>query len=467
MNTDSNLPGTGTETEMEMWQDRDNIVGRPIAKTLRRLTVPAVLSTFFTVIFEIIDMFWIGKLGAVSIAALSASSFYVWMLRGLGLIVATGAIALVSRRSGEKDEKGILTAITNAAGSSFLFSLLIMLFFFPPGLKVFQWIGLEPAVAAGAVDYAIVFLSGLVFVYLMMTFEFVLRGLGDTRTPMIFTGISLLLNALLDPVFIFYAGMGLKGAAVATILSQAIGALLMAAVILKKIPRLKSLSLSKHILSLKQFGRQFVRIITIGGPMGLSDAGFSLIYIFLSGIISVFGKEPLAAVGIAHRIEALPFFISLGFSMAVAPMVGQYLGAGKPEDAKKTVYLALKVCTAILAVISILFFVFAPALFRFFTADPLIVANGARYLRIVALFDVFLAFEIVLGGAFSGAGDTRPPFFIVFPITTLRIPAAYFLAVTANMGRDAIWVVIAVTTMLKGVMLLYWFNKGNWAKKKI
>ncbi len=102
----------------EMWQDRDNIVGKPIAKTLRRLTVPAVLSTFFTVIFEIIDMFWIGKLGAVSIAALSASSFYVWMLRGLGLIVATGTIALVSRRSGEKDEKGILTAITNAGAPS-------------------------------------------------------------------------------------------------------------------------------------------------------------------------------------------------------------------------------------------------------------------------------------------------------------------------------------------------------------
>lgn len=456
-----------TVNDNTLWKDRDNIVGRPIGKTLWRLTVPAVLSTFFTVIFEIIDMFWIGKLGAVSIAALSASSFFVWMLRGLGLVVATGVIALVSRRSGEKDEQGTLKGISDAAASSFLFSVIMIAVFLPAGATVFQLLGMEPAVAAGAEEYAIIFLGGLIFVYMMMTFEFVIRGLGDTRTPMIITGASLLLNAVLDPLFIFVFHMGLKGAAIATILSQAIGALLMAIVVLAKIPLLKQMSLSKSALSIKQFLGRFYKIITIGGPIGVSDAGFSLIYIFLTGIISVFGKEPLAAVGIAHRIEALPFFIALGFSMAVSPMVGQYLGAGSPEDAKKTVYLSLKITTAILAGLSVLFFIFAPALFRFFTDDPLIVAHGTTYLRIVAVFDIFLGLEIILSGAFSGAGDTRPPLFIVLPLTAMRIPASYLLGITADLGIYAIWFVIGLTTLFKGTLLLYWFNKGRWAKKKV
>jgi putative MATE family efflux protein len=454
-------------TENKVWQDREKIISQPIGRALLQMAVPAVLSTFFTVIFEIIDMFWIGKLGAVAIAGLSASSFFVWMMRGLGLIVATGSIALISRRSGEKDEKGVLATIFNSITATFIFAILMIMIFFPIAINVFQWINLEASVAASAEDYAIVFLSGLFFVYLMMTFEFIIRGIGDTRTPMIITGISLFLNAILDPIFIFTLGMGLKGAAYATILAQALGAVLMTFAVFKKIPDLKGLTIQSITISLKDFGRKFRTLITIGGPVGLSDAGFSLIYLLLSGIISIYGKEPLAAVGIAHRIEALPFFISLGFSMAVAPMVGQYLGAGKLQEAKHSIYLSLKITSAIMITLSILYYIFAPQLFDFFTDNPAIIAHGVRYLRIVAPFEIFLAFELILSGAFSGAGDTRPPFLIVFPLTILRVPAAYVLAVYTPLGISTIWFVIAITMMLKGSLLFYIFKKGKWMKKKV
>jgi len=348
-----------------------------------------------------------------------------------------------------------------------------MAIFVPIAIGLFRWIRLEPVVAVFSAEYTIVFLAGLVFVYLMMTLEFIIRGMGNTRIPMIITGISLFLNVILDPVFIFSLEMGLKGAAYATILSQAVGALLMAAVLLKKIPALKQGFPARVSHSLKGLGffkafiKQFYTIVKIGGPVGVSDAGFSFIYLLLSGIISVFGKEPLAAIGIAHRLEAFPFFICLGFSMAVAPMVGQYLGAGKPGHAKKSVYLSLKITTGILLIISVFYIIFAESLFRFFTGDPAIIQHGVRYIRIVAVLDIFLAFEVVLGGAFSGAGDTRPPFLIVFPVTLLRIPLAYLFAVTFQLGVIAIWVTIAFTTFLKGILLLYVFNKGKWAKKKI
>lgn len=461
------LKGLPTTTVETLWQNRDQIAQQPISKTLWRLAVPAVLSTFFTIIFEIVDMFWIGKMGSVSIAALSGASFYVWMMRGFGLVIATGSIAMISRRSGERDEKAIITTIIDAVMATFIYTAITIIIFFPIGIHVFHWIHIDLKVMDPAVEYAIVFLSGLFFVYYMMTFEFILRGLGDTRTPMIIMGISLLLNAVLDPVFMFPLGFGVRGAAFATILAQAVGAVLMALVIIKKIPTLRHITLSRLSCSFHLFWPRFVMMLKIGGPAGLSDAGFSFIYLLLSGIVSIFGKEPLAAIGIGHRLESLPFFISLGFSMAVAPIVGQYLGAGHPEKAKQAVYLSLKITCGLLLLISVLYFLWAPRLFAFFTQDPTIIAQGTGYLRIIAVFEVFLALEVVLTGAFSGAGDTRPPFFITFPITFLRIPASYIMAVMWAGGVNKIWLVIALTTAIKGSLLLYWFNKDNWMKKKV
>ncbi|MCP4213736.1 MAG: MATE family efflux transporter, partial [bacterium] len=429
--------------------------------------VPAVTSTFFMVIFEIVDMFWIGNLGADSIAGLSAASFFVWMIRGLGLTVASGSLALVARRTGERDVNGLLKTIANAVEASFVFSIIILLLFFPLALKIFQWIRLDPDVAVQAEEYTVVFLAGVIFVYLMMTVEFIIRGIGDTRNPMIITGISLLLNVVLDPIFIFSFGMGLKGAAYATIVSQMIGALLMLVELLRKNDRIRKLRFNMKELLSREFGRRFLNIVKIGGPIGGTDAGFSFIYLILSGIISIFGKEPLAAIGIAHRLEALPFFICLGFSMAVEPMVGQFLGAKDVEKAKQSVYLALKVAAGILLVLAVLYIIFAPYLFRLFTDDPSIIPYGVTYVRIISIFEVFLVFEIVLTGAFAGAGDTRPPFLISFPVTLARIPLSYLFAVTFGFGVNAIWWVVSLTMFVKGVLLFIQFRKGKWALKKI
>lgn len=450
------------------WQDSDKITGQSIGKGLVSLAIPAVTSTLFIFVFEVIDMFWVAKLGSADIAALSGASFFVWMVRGLGLTIATGTIALVSRRTGERNEKGLMTTIPDSIASSFLFAVLTMVLFFPPVLFVFQWFLPGVTEAGLAEEYSIVFLSGLIFVYLMMTAEFIIRGIGDTRTPMIIAGISLFLNAALDPVFIFQFNMGLKGAAYATILAQCIGAALMLLVVLRKVSYLKSMRFSIGSFFSRAFGKQFYTIVKIGGPMGLSDAGFSLIYLILAGIISVFGKEPLAALGIAHRLEAMPFFICQGFSMAVEPMVGQFLGARKIENAWKSVFLALKITVGMMAVISLFYFFLSPVLFRvFFTDDPAIISHGVHYMRTVVLFDVFLALEIVLTGAFSGAGDTKPPFLIVFPITLSRIPLAYIFGVVLNLGVTAIWGVIAFTTILKGLLLFFQFRKGRWTRKNI
>lgn len=447
-----------------MWKDRDRIVDQPIFHSLISLALPAVGSSLFFVIYEIVDMFWIGKLGAKPVAALSAASFFVWMLRALAQTVATGAIAMVSRRVGEKDKQKLQETAINSLLSATIFSVVIILVFSPIVIHVFRWIRLEPGVAVLSREYAVIFLSGLLFVYLMLSAEHVIRGIGNTKIPMIIMGFSLMLNAALDPVFIFYFKMGLKGAAVATIIAQIIGCVLMIGAVFHFLPDCRLRCLNLRSIFFKDY---FFPMVKIGAPISLSTAAFSMIYLVLSGIISVFGSEPLAAIGIGHRIEAFPYFVAFGFSMATAAMVGQNLGAGKHEKAKASVMLSLKIASGILLLTSFVFFFFSATLYRFFISDEQVIHYGVSYIKIIAVFEVFLAFEVILEGAFTGAGDTKPPFLIVFPITFLRIPLSYFFSISLDFGVLAIWVVISFTTFLKGSLLFYWFGRGHWMRKRI
>lgn len=440
------------------------LIDGPLLGSLITLAGPSVTSMMFMVVFEVVDMFWVGKLGAQPVAALSASSFYVWMLRGLALAPAIGALARVSRRTGAGDSQASARESASAILSTLFYALAITALFAPLLAPVFRWLGLSHTVRIMAVEYAGVFLSGLIFVYLMVTGEHILRGLGDTRTPMVITGISLLLNVILDPVCIFIFDMGLKGAAFATIISQILGAILMLRQVIKAQPDIIHCPLHPGLQFWKQ---EFFSLLGLGAPMAMSHATFSIIYLVLSGIISKFGDAPLAAVGIAHRIEGLPYFLAMGFSMATATLVGQNLGAGKPDRAQHAAYLSLRITTVALAVVSILFFFIPQHIYGLFIDDAQVIAHGVHYLKIIAIFEIFLGFEVILEGAFSGAGDTKPPFFIIFPITFLRIPMAWMLTTWGHMGVEGVWVTLSVTTFLKGLLLFIWFQRGHWKTRQV
>lgn len=436
----------------------------PIFRGLISLAIPAVGSTLFIMIFEIVDMFWVGKLGNESVAALSTGSFFVWMVRAASLAIAVGSLALVSRRTGEKDRKKVLETSGYALISTVVFTVFMMLLLLPLSFNVFDWLGLDKTIAGLAEQYVQIFLGGIIFIYLMATCEHILRGAGNTVTPMIIAGFSLVLNILLDPIFIFKFNLGLKGAAYATVLSQFIGCILMLRAVMKFF---KDDSFVKMKIYYRQLKHYFLSIIKIGLPVSLSEIMFSVIYLGITGIISSFGSETLSAMGIGHRIEAFPFFIALGFSRATSTMVGQNLGAGKPERAQASVMLSLRLVSGILLITSVVFYVLPEYLYGIFISDSRVIELGADYLRIIAIFEIFLAFEIILEGAFSGAGDTKPPFLIISSITLLRIPLSYLLGIVLKYGINGVWVVISFTTFFKGVLLYYWFKKGKWMKKKI
>lgn len=434
----------------------ESLTRQSIGKTLIKLAIPAILSNLFYMIFEIADMFWVGRLGGEAVAALSSASFFIWMLRALGLTIATGALALVAQKMGAYPGKVPRLSILKARQSNLFFGVLVTLPALATSRYIFSWMGLSPSLSATAADYASIFSLGLVFVFIMQNSEHLIRATGNTRIPMVVTGIALALNIILDPVFMFGFKLGVSGAAWATLVSQAIGALLMEWALKQ---RSKGMTNSEETASKRFHWQDMKPFALIGAPIAFSSAMFSLIYLLLATIIARFGDAPIAAIGIGHRIEAIPYFVSMGFAVAASTMVGQNLGAGQLDKAQKSVITCLYISIGLMLIFSLLMFIFAKPLYRLFIADPVIIAHGQAYIRTVALFETFLAFELIFEGAFSGAGDTRAPMWIVFTGTLLRLPAAWLLAVRLGWGIQAIWWGISCSTFLKGAALAVLFAR--------
>ena len=207
------------------------------------------------------------------------------------------------------------------------------------------------------------------------------------------------------------------------------------------------------------------RISRIGAPIAAAGIIFSLTYMALTRIVAGFGTAPIAALGIGHRLEGIAYFAAVGFSVASATLVGQNLGANQPQKAERAAWMTLGFASIILFVACIVYFVFAGPIYRFFIDDPLVIQEGIKYLRIVAIFEIFLGFEVILEGAFSGAGNSIPPMTISVPITVLRIPLSMLLANYFNLGSTGVWWAIATTTGAKGIVMAIWFKRGKWKTK--
>lgn len=434
-----------------------------ISKGIFKLALPATVSMVSIMAFEFVDLLWIGKLGASAVAALGASAFVIWTIKSLANCVAAGLNALIARNAGAKNDARVQIWASQGLMLTFFVSIIIAILTYLANLFLFPLLGLEPEVAHMAQQYTFILTLGLVFVYASISIDNIFRAAGNTIIPMVIIIASLLLNAVLDPFFIFgwlgFPKMGMPGAALASAIAHLVAFVLL----FLQLPRVK-IHLQFHLTS---FLPNSIEMLRIGTPIGVLGAVFSIIYIVLSRNIAYFGTVPMAAISICHRIEGVPFFIAFGFSTAVATIVGQNLGAGKPQRAEKGVNLSLGYATSFLFLVSISFILFGKSIMSLFISDPAVIEEGYRYLFAVAIFEIFLAPEVILEGAFTGAGDTRPPFMISIPLTFLRIPLAYYFSITLNYGVAAIWWVISVSTFLKGLIFYWWFQRGKWKLKKI
>ncbi|MBD3223667.1 MAG: MATE family efflux transporter [Caldithrix sp.] len=448
-----------------MPSERYLIINKNLHRTILNLSIPGMVTSVFQTLYQLIDAYWVGKIGPAALAAMSGCSFILWSLIALTALSVNGITALVAQNIGAgKPARGRFIAGQGMVLSTFL-ALLLMVVVFVFEQSIFEIMGFNARVTLLAFDYLNILLSGLIFIFIFASFEGVFRGIGDTRTPMYILAIALTLNAIADPVFIFgwfgFPALGVGGAALATITAQAFAAILAFYMLTRK----GFLATIKWSSKIRIELTAIKRIADIGLPIALGGFFFSIIYVFLTGLIAQFGTAAIAAIGIGHRIEGIAWFACVGFSVSAATLVGQNLGYRRIEGARRAAWWVNAYGVVTLLGVSIIYFVFSHFLLQIFTDDPAVQVIGVRYLRIIAIFEMFLALEVIMEGVFSGAGYTLPVMLVTIPITALRIPLAWFLAFQLDWGINGIWWAISFTTFLKGGLNLLLFKLGLWKRK--
>lgn len=456
---------SGASGRFDALSHRRLVLEGPLPRTLARLAWPAVLSTALVAGFGITDSIFVGRgLGAAPLAALSTGAFVLWGLDALALGVSVGLTALVARRVGEGRSAEASATARQGLTLAVALGLVVATLGAPTAFYPHRLMGVEPDVLAAGGSYLRVLFAGCVVLFVFHALAAVLRGVGDTRTPLWLLALALATNAVADPILIFGWGpfprLGVTGAAAATLLSHGVASAIAWGVLLRRgvlgrggwaawRPRLAA----------------WRRVLAIGSPAALNAAFFCGVYVVVARITADFGTDSLAALGVGHKGEAPCYFLAVGFAAAVAPLVGQSLGAGRTARAERAAWGATAAAgVGGLAWTGVL--VLAPRVVGgVFSRDEAVLGLADDYLIIVGWSQVFLAVEVVLEGAFGGAGDTVPPLLIGLPLSAARVPAAWLLADVLGLGASGIWLAISGSTVVKGLLLAAWFHRGRWKLK--
>ncbi len=444
--------------------ERASLLAMTIPRVLVEVALPATASFMLNTVFGLVDAFWVGRLGAQAMAALSAASVITWMLYSVGAVGQVGGQAIVAQAVGAGDSGLGRRAVMAALLLHAVVALVVLVPLYFLNASIFGAMGLEAPVVAGASDYLRPFLWGMGFYLLGMVGVSAFHATGDAKTPAWLLAAALVLNGLLDPLFIFGLGplpaLGLFGAGLATAVSK----LFFSVGVLVLLRRRGLLDLRVRIRS-RAMLRLMGRVFGIGFPIAANGTVFAGVYLVLIRILSVYGAVPVATLGIVHRIEGVAWYACVGFGVAAAALGGQLLGANRAREAVRAVWHVNLWLSAFLAAVSLAYLLFGGQIIGLFIADPEVIAEGARYLFVIALFEVLMGWEVIFQEALGAVGDSKLAFLVATPLTLLRIPLAWLFAVYLEAGVSAVWWAISLTTGLKGLGLAAGFSFGRWRSR--
>ena len=427
-----------------------------------RLALPMVGAMVLHNLFYLIDMYFVGILGSAAIAAVGMSLPALNLVYVIVMGITTGCTALVAQAIGS----GRKERAQNVAGQSLLLaaglSVLAAGLGVPLARRFLVGIGAGPEVADLGTPYLAIMAGFSFALTLSITFSAAIRGAGDTKTPLKIMGAGIVLNIILDPILIFGSwrvpAMGVTGSAVASVISQMVVAAWLARLFFWQGHAHFKLRLA-HLWPQRGILRQLFRV-------GVFSSGETLIRnlsaVALVWIVAGFGKEAVAAFTIGIRLWMIVVMVGIGFGIAAATLVGQNLGAGRPDRAQSAGWLTAGMYAAIALVIGIVFFTLGESLVGCFTGEPRVLAIGRDLMRWLAVTVVFLAVSVVLGRAMGGAGATLRPM-IITGIATLAVgvPMAYFLAHAWGSERG-IWFSMVVSSIIHAVFMVLVYQRGRW-----
>jgi len=433
-----------------------------IRKAIFMLSVPMILEMLMESIFALVDIAYVSKVSVNAVATIGLTESVVTLVYAVAIGLSMAATAIVARRIGEKDVVGARRSAVQAIILGILVSLIVGVLGFIFAKDILALMGAEPDLIEEGYGYTKWLLGGNITILLLFLINAIFRGAGDASIAMWALILSNGLNIILDPIFIFGWGpipeYGVEGAAIATNIGRGTAVLFQFAILFFGWSRIK-LGIKDFVLNLKIMANLIN--VSIGGIAQFLIGTSS--WVFLMRIMSEFGSEVLAGYTIAIRIMLFTIMPAWGMSNAAATLVGQNLGAKKPDRAEKSVWVTSKYNAWFMALVSIVYLCFAPQIVAFFNSTPEVVSNGSLCLRVMAAGYVFYAYGMVLTQSFNGAGDTKTPTKInLFAFWLFQLPFAYLTAIVFDMGPMGVFLAITLAEVLLSVISIIWFKKGKW-----
>jgi len=431
------------------------------------LAIPMILEMVLESLFAVVDVFWVGRLGADAVATVGLTESLLSLVFAIGLGLSLSTTAMVARRIGEKDPAAAAVAGVQAILLGLTVSVLVGVpcSFYAPNLL--RLMGASPQIVSVGSGYARIALGGGGVIMMLFLNNAIFRGAGDAAIAMRLLWVSNIINLVLDPCLIFGWGpfpkLGVTGAAVATFTGRSIGVLYQFYRLLRGTERIRILTSQLQV----NF-QVLLRLLRVSLTGILQFAIAHTSWIGLVRIVSVFGSAALAGYTIAIRILIFAILPSWGLSNAAATLVGQSLGAKQPDRAQISVWRTGFYNMLFLGFIGVIFLLFATPIIRLFTNDPVVVPLAAACLRILSYGNIGYAYGMVMLQAFNGAGDTVTPTIVhFFGFWMLEIPLAYFLAIPAHVGANGVYISIVVAEAAIAAAGILLFRRGRWKGQQI
>ncbi|MCF8373025.1 MAG: MATE family efflux transporter [Bacteroidales bacterium] len=431
-------------------------------KLIWRFAIPMLLGNVFQQLYNVVDSWVVGNyLGKEALSAVGASFPLIFLLISLVIGIAMGSTIIISQYFGAKDYDKVKVSIDTLYIIMFFASIFVTAIGLIFSRQIFELIKLPEEVIPEAILYFNIFMSGSIFMFGFHGTSAILRGLGDSKTPLYFMIISTIANIILDLLFVVKFGMGIEGVAYASVIAQA-GALLTAIIYLNKTHKLIRIS----FLRLRFDKEIFIKSVKIGIPSGLQQTFVALGMLALFRIVNDFGTETIAAYSVAARIDSFASMPAMNFAAALGAFVGQNMGANKQERVKAGMIATLRMTGVISIAISILVIFFGHELMAFFSTDAGVVSSGETYLQVVGGFYIIFSSMFVINAVFRGSGDTLMPMFItLFALWIIRVPLSWWLSTIY--GEVGIWWGIPAGWFAGMSLSLIYYFTGRWKLKVV
>ncbi len=439
----------------------------PIGRAILLLAVPMVLEVALESVFAVADIFWVSRLGPDAVAAVGLTESLLTLVYAMAMGLGIGATAVVARRIGEKDPEGAAGAAAQALVLAIMVSVVLGTAGALLAPRLLAVMGGSPAVIATGRGYATIMLGGEAAIIVLFVVNAVFRGAGDAAIAMRVLWLANTINIVLGPLLIFGVGpfpeLGVTGAAIATTTGRSIGALYAVVRLFRRGSRVPVGR--RHLVFDFPLMAQILRLAASASLQNLIGMAS---WIGLVRILAGYGSDALAGYTIALRLIIFALLPSWGLSNAAATMVGQSLGARKPDRAEASVWHAGRYNAVFLSAVGALLFAAAPLILRAFTKDPVVADYGVHCLRIVALGFPLYAYGMVLTQSFNGAGDTWTPTWLnLICFWVFEIPLAWALAGPGGLGPTGVfWAMMAAFSLL-AVASAAVFRRGGWKTRVV